>query len=80
MRNSLRSAAAGSPVEQDQHVKELVICITLTPPLYPHKNRKLRHFLAFPDSIGGQVATGANNVARFLNVNHFRRFITLLNS
>jgi len=46
-RNSQKSAAAGSPAEQDHHVKDIALCITLTAP-YPHKSRRLRHFLVFP--------------------------------
>jgi excisionase family DNA binding protein len=53
IRSSLKSAATGSPAGQNHHAKDLVICITLTTP-YPHKSRKLRHFIAFPIQSGEQ--------------------------
>jgi excisionase family DNA binding protein len=53
MKDSLRSVTADSPVRQDHNVGNLAICITLTNP-YPHKSRKLRHFIAFPIQSGEQ--------------------------
>jgi len=49
MKNALWSAAAGSLAEQDYHIKDFAVCVTLNSP-YPHKSRELRRFLAFPDS------------------------------
>ncbi|MBC8432797.1 MAG: hypothetical protein H8D96_12865 [Desulfobacterales bacterium] len=71
MKDSLKSATAGSPAEQDHHVKDRPICITLTTP-YLHKSRKLKRFLAFPDSIGGQGGNRGKQCGTFFESKSFQ--------